>query len=634
MNKILKIIAVTLSASLLLLGCSVDEPERPEADKVLEETSSTASSTDTEKDATEDAAKDTTKDTTKDTPKEGVVIDLKMVQVDVASLSLNENIHINQIGYRTSATKQVLVNGQADYFAVIDKDSGEQIFAAALEKGARDAGSEDNLYVGDFTKVRDSGAYYIAVPGIGMTDSFRIGEDVYEDLKRGLLKSFYFQRCGMDLDRKFAGDWEHKACHTSKGKIYGNEEVEMDGNGGWHDAGDYGKYVVPGAVAVADLLMTWELFPNSCKDDINIPESGNGLPDILDEARYKLEWLLKMQDDDTGGVYHKLTSKSFPSLALMPQDDTSELFYSPISAAATADFAAVTAMASRIFENYDRQFGQLCLKASEKAWIWLENNKAAHGFKNPGEISTGEYGDSNYYDERLWAAAELYRATGDSKYGEFFKSAYSTSGLRSFEFGWQSVGGYAGLAYLFTDESKQDKAVYDYVKMSLINAAKDRLRNSQMSGYNITLGFGDYYWGSNMKVLNDARLLILADMLEPSKDYIDAAASNFNYILGCNTLDQCYVTGFGHKPVLDPHHRPSKGDSVELPVPGLVAGGPNSGLQDEFARINLKGLPPAKCYIDYSGSYSTNEVTIYWNSPAVFVAAAFSEPERSFYALP
>lgn len=597
MNKVLKIITVTLSASLLLFGCSADMPKKPDEGKPPEETNDAASSTDGQIDAGGGKA------------------------LDVHN---GENIHINQIGYLTGATKQVLVIGEAGHFSVIDKASGEEVFTGALERGAMDHASGDTPYIGDFTEVRDAGTYYLEVPGIGATDSFIIGEDVYKDLKKGLLKAFYYQRCGTDLDREFAGEWEHKACHTAKGKIYGNEDIELDGNGGWHDAGDYGKYVVPGAVAAADLLMTWELFPDSYADDINIPESGDGVPDILDEARYELEWLLKMQDENTGGVFHKLTSKSFPSLALMPQDDTSQLYYSPISAAATGGFAAVTAMASRIYADYDSQFAHLCLQASEKAWLWLENNIAARGFTNPGEISTGEYGDTNHYDERLWAAAELYRASGDIKYGEYFKSAYTRSGLDSFGFGWQSVGGYAAVAYLFADESKQDPAVYDYVKSRLINAAQQKLRNSKKSGYSITLGLGDFYWGSNMNVLNDARLLILADMFEPSKDYIDAAASNFNYILGCNTLNQCYVTGFGHKPVLDPHHRPSKGDSVELPVPGLVAGGPNSGLQDEFAQINLKNLPPAKCYIDHSGSYSTNEVTVYWNSPAVFVAAYFS----------
>lgn len=600
MNRLIKIIAVTLSASLLLFGCSRSDRQ------IL---------------ANETTANETTDTETAEQQKGSSVVDAE----DAIAENRAEpfGIHINQIGYRAADKKLVTVSGEAAQFTVMDKTNGTQVFVGAFTKGNSDSDSGDELYYGDFTEIREAGTYYIVVPGVGLTESFAIGDDVYNELKDSLLKSFYYQRCGLDLTQEFADKWTHVACHTGNGKVYGNDGIEFEAAGGWHDAGDYGKYVVPGAVAAADLLMTWELFPDSYGDDIDIPESGNGVPDILDEARFELEWLLKMQDKDTGGIYHKLTSKGFPPLAMLPQDDLSELFFSPVSAAATGGFSAVTAMASRIYRNFDIEFAQLCLKASEDAWTWLENNKSIAGFTNPRDITTGEYGDNNDSDERLWAATELYRATGDEVYAGYIGSEYKRSGLDSFGFGWQSVSGYAGVSYLFNNQPTLDRSIYDDIKKSLLTAAKDRLQKSEQSGYNVTLDSTGYNWGSNMTVLNDARLLILADMLEPSEECLKAAQSNFNYILGTNTLGQCYVTGFGHKPVLDPHHRPSKGDDEELPVPGMVAGGPNSGLQDDFAKINLKGLPPARCYIDHSGSYSTNEVAIYWNSPAVFVAAYF-----------
>jgi len=603
-NVLIKTIAVALSASLFLFGCSSGEgrisADKPANNQAAEE----------RKDFSE-AEESNGESNAEPTDRE-----------DEVELT-KDNIHINQIGYRTADKKHVIVSGKASGFAVVDSNSGVQVFAGNLTKIGMDSDSGDVLYCGDFTEVKTAGTYYIEIPGIGQTGSFVIGDNVYEELKAGLLKSFYYQRCGMDLEEEFAGVWAHPACHTGKGKIYGDEKIEIDGNGGWHDAGDYGKYVVPGAVAAADLLMTWELFPESCGDNINIPESGNGVPDILDEARVELEWLLKMQDQNTGGVYHKLTSRSFPPLAMMPQDDLSGLLFSPVSATATGDFAAVTAMASRIYKDFDGDFARTCLKASELAWKWLQNNASPDGFTNPRDITTGEYGDKNDLDERIWAAAELYRATGDAVYNDYIKANYRKSGIEGFGFGWQNVGGYAGVAYLFTEKEKQDRTVYDYIKKCLVDEAGYRLEKSGSSGYHITLGPKDYKWGSNSIVLNDARLLIIADIIEPSADYIEAAMSNFNYILGLNALNQCYVTGFGHKPVMDPHHRPSKADDEELPVPGLIAGGPNSNLQDDFAKMKLEGLPPAKCYVDYGGSYSTNEVAIYWNSPAVFVAAYF-----------
>ena len=607
-NRLIKIIAVTLSASLLLFGCSMSERQ------ISDKESTDMKTTEQQKGSSVMSAEELTAESNVQ-PSEAE---------DVVELTDN-NIHINQIGYRTADRKQIIVSGEAAQFTVVDKITGAQAFVGPFTKGSLDNDSGDMLYYGDFTEVKTAGTYFIEVPGIGQTDSFVIGDKVYDELKAGHLKSFYYQRCGMELKEEFAGVWSHPACHTGKGKIYGDESAEIDGNGGWHDAGDYGKYVVPGAVAAADLLMTWELFPDSYGDSINTPESGNGIPDILDEARVELEWLLKMQDQNTGGVYHKLTSKGFPPLVMMPQNDLSELFYAPVSAAATGDFAAVTAMASRIYKDFDGKFAKACLDASIYAWSWLENNGLTSGFTNPRDINTGEYGDGNDSDERIWAAAELYRATGNAVYDEYIKSSYKNSGIEYFGFGWQSVGGYAAVAYMFTDKQKVDQTVYDYFKKCLINEAGYKQEKSRSSGYHITLGPDDYYWGSNSVVLNDARLLIIADMFEPSVDYIEIAMNNFNYILGLNTLDQCYVTGFGHKPVMNPHHRPSKGDDEELPVPGMIAGGPNSDLQDDIALMNLKGLPPAKCYIDHSGSYSTNEVAVYWNSPAVFVAAYFDK---------
>lgn len=588
-NRLVKLAAVALSASLFLFGCSGGQTS---ADAGAESAAGITPADDT-------SAVNNSDD-----------------------MTVNENIHVNQIGYRTEDMKQVIVNGKASGFAILDAGGGTPVFEGKLVKGTDDADSGDKLYYGDFTGVESEGTYFITVPGMGRSGSFTIGERPFRELKESLLKSFYFQRCGMNLEEKYASQWAHAACHTAAAKVYGDESREIDGSGGWHDAGDYGKYAVPAAAAAADLMMTFEFFPDSFGDGLNIPESGNGVPDILDEARYGLEWMLKMQDDRTGAVFHKLTAKTFPALALLPQDDNGDLFCSPVSASATADLAAVSAMASRIYGAFDRHFAAVCLEASERAWLWLENNKSSPGFRNPGEISTGEYGDGDDSDERFWAAVELYRATGNKAYKEYIALNYKNSGIEYFGFGWQGTGGFAGASYLFAENEKQDPVIYAYIENCLLNAAGSKLEKSSSSGYHVTLGTEDYYWGSNSVALNDARLLILAAMLGLSAEK-QAALSNFNYILGANCLNQCYITGFGQKPVLDPHHRPSKGDNAEQPVPGMVAGGPNSSLEDDIARINLKKLPPARCYIDHSGSYSTNEVAIYWNSPAVFVAAYF-----------
>jgi len=538
-------------------------------------------------------------------------------------MKINEMIHINQIGYRPQDKKVFIVNGKDGAFEVVDVVNNEVVFAGQVSGPVSDPSSGDEVYYGDFSSVTKAGEYYISMPGFGRSYSFAVKEHVYKDVKNGLLKAFYFQRCGTALEEKHAGPWKHGACHTKEGIIYGQEDKRLDGTGGWHDAGDYGRYVVPAAKALADLLLAYEFFPDAFAEEINIPESGNGVPDILNECRYELEWLFKMQDQESGGVYHKLTTKHFCGM-VMPEEDAADLYFLPISSTATGTFAAVMAMAARIYKPFDGGFAARCLSAAEKAWGWLRRNPDFIGYQNPPDVWTGGYGDRTDRDERFWAAAELYRTTGEEQYHESFKESYGEN-FDKYELGWAPVGGYGTIAYLFTPEERTDGEIRRELLSGFLKRAEELVVRSQEDGYGISLGYNEYRWGSNMNVCNNAMHLILAHMLRPNDEYIQAAQAHLHYILGRNALDQCYVTGFGSKPVMAPHHRPSEADGIVDPVPGLLSGGPNSGLQDRDARRHLQGQPPSRCFIDVMGSFSTNEITIYWNSPAVFVAGYFDQ---------
>ena len=155
----------------------------------------------------------------------------------------------------------------------------------------------------------------------------------------------------------------HDICHTAEAKIY-NGEGTVDVTGGWHDAGDYGRYITAGACACAQLLYAYKLFPKAFDGlDLNIPESGSGVPDILSECRYELEWMLKMQRED-GAVYHKVTTMRHAPF-IMPEDDKEQLFVFPISSMATADLCAVCALAAGIFRPFDKAFSGRLAKAAE-----------------------------------------------------------------------------------------------------------------------------------------------------------------------------------------------------------------------------------------------------------------------------
>jgi endoglucanase len=583
--------ALLLVLALLLNGCS---PVIPEDKK----TETTPAATQQKEQSTQEAA--------------------------APALPLTETIHINQVGYRPDDKKSAIFIESGGKFEIVNEKNGETVLRGEAGGPVNDKVSGDLVWYADFSSLKKPGNYFLQVPEVGRSHTFAIDENSYGEVRNALLKAFYYQRCGMELEGKYAGLWVHKACHLQDGLIFPSEKERRDGDGGWHDAGDYGKYTVPGAVAAAHLLLAYEFFPNAFKTDINIPESGNGTPDILNECRYELEWLLKIQEEKSGGVYHKLASRGFPDF-ILPETDLTDLYFTPVSSTATGDFSAVMAMAARVYAKLDPDFSKRCKKASEKAWNWLQKHQELIGTKNPEGITTGEYGDYVDSDERFWAAAELYRLTGDKQYHELVKEGIRPGDPAFLTLGWQSVGGFGVLSYLFGDKGKTDSKVYDAMKQDWLQAARDKVKTAAADGYGMTLSQREYGWGSNMTVMNNAMLLLVANRLETNENFVQTALDQFHYLLGRNAMGVSYVTGFGEKSVMKPHHRPSGADRVKEPVPGLVSGGPNRNLEDGAAQSQLQGQPPAKCFIDDVGSYSTNEIAIYWNSPAVFVAAALSQ---------
>ena len=269
-------------------------------------------------------------------------------------------------------------------------------------------------------------------------------------------------------------------------------------------------------------------------DNIGIAESGNGVPDVLDEARYEIEWMLKMQDKTTGGVHHKVSCASFPGY-VMPEEETDELVVTPVSTTATADFCATMGLAYEFYKEIDFDFAKECLAAGEKAWDFLEKNPNLI-FKNPSDISTGEYGDSSDRDERYWAATQMYRAIGKQKYLVAVQSIGVKTGMDS-----ANLGDYGNSAILTMNEINKESSVYTNAKNSILRSADSHLSDSEKnpSGFSVT----QYYkggWGSNMKACNQGILMGYAYQLTGEKKYIDAANSYLNYLFGCNPLGICY----------------------------------------------------------------------------------------------
>lgn len=535
-------------------------------------------------------------------------------------LSHAYQINLNQLGYSPGLTK-VFTSNAAGRFEVVNGRSGETVYSGETSPLRPDESSGIPVAQGDFSAVGSPGSYFIRLTDAGVQSPlFPIGGRPYQTIKNALLKSFYYQRCGVELEAAYAGPWSHKACHLSDAYVHGKPEERYSQTGGWHDAGDYGKYTVAASKAVADLMLAYEWFPSAFREPVGIPDPEIRMPDVLAEVRFELLFLLKMQRRD-GAVYHKVTTAEFPALDCMPESDTADLIFSPISDTSTAAFAAVMAMAARIYRDMDASMAENYGRAAKSAWKWLTENHSGAGFKNPSDIKTGEYGDDCRLDEKYWAAAELYRWTREPQY---LAAAQELAGSEAFslcELGWADTGGYGTLCLLSMEAGDLPAPLRSQLLNAWAAEADSCVGRCAADGFGVALLPDEYIWGSNMLVMNRAMLLITASRLTGRTSFASAALDQWHYLLGRNTLGYCYVTGFGAKPVMNPHHRPSVGDGIPEPVPGMVAGGPNSSIQDEAAASLLKGQPPAACFIDHKDSYSTNEMTIYWNSPAVFVAA-------------
>ena len=527
-------------------------------------------------------------------------------------------IVISQIGYQTNSVKKAVFENASDEdtFHVVNADTNEIVYTGKLSSETYSTFSGEYNKTGDFSDVTEAGKYYITCGNLDNSYTFEISDDVYHSALDDSVRMLYLQRCGTEVKDTAFG---HKACHNALATIYGTSE-KIDVSGGWHDAGDYGRYIVTGAKTVADLLYAYQTAPQMFSDNIGIAESGNGVPDVLDEARYEIEWMLKMQDKTTGGVHHKVSCASFPGY-VMPEEETDELVVTPVSTTATADFCATMGLAYEFYKEIDFDFAKECLAAGEKAWDFLEKNPNLI-FKNPSDISTGEYGDSSDRDERYWAAAQMYRATGKEKYLVAVQSIGVKTGMDS-----ANLGDYGNIAILTMNEINKESSVYTNAKNSILRSADSHLSDSEKNpfGFSVT----QYYkggWGSNMKACNQGILMGYAYQLTGEKKYIDAANSDLNYLFGCNPLGICYLTGYGTVSPEHPHHRPSI--ATKQAMKGMLVGGIHPYLEDSAAKAYCNGLPTGKCYVDNQESYSTNEITIYWNSPLTYLLA-FTENKNT-----
>lgn len=559
------------------------------------------------------------------------------VSAQLKSGAGKEQIRLNQIGFYPNAPKiAVVLTSKNGSFSVQAVDK-KVVYKGQLKKSGQPDFAGQYTWIADFSAFTKPGKYVLNIPGLGTSYPFDISRNVHKQVADATIKAFYFTRASIPLLEKYAGKW-HRAMGHPDNKVLIHASAVSEGRPegsfvssprGWYDAGDYNKYIVNSGISTYTLLSLYEDFPEYIKTvKLNIPETGNGVPDLLNESLWNLRWMLTMQDSIDGGVYHKLTNAAFDKME-MPDKATEPRYLIQKSTAATLDFTAVMAQSARVFRQYEVQlpgFADSCREAALKAWQWAQThphiiyNKYVLNDNFSPKITTGDYGDGEVRDEFIWAASELFVTLKDIKYVHKINLIPDTKmPLPS----WSQV---RVLGYYTIARNSQRIAGTGYKNISeinkrIVNYANGLIKDANKTAYRAVMykRKANFIWGSNSVAANQGIALIQAYKLTGDKKYLKYALDNLDYILGRNGTGYSFVTGYGSRTPMHPHHRPSVADGIVDPIPGLLAGGANPGDEDH---VPLPSFIPDEAYIDNDQAYASNEVAINWNSPLAYLVNA------------
>jgi endoglucanase len=517
-------------------------------------------------------------------------------------------IRLNTIGYLPDAEKKASIAAPCSEFAVVRVKDGAKIMTGRATGPILNEDTREQLYTADFSAFKEPGEYQLDVSGVGRSAAFNIATDVYRRPFYIVTRGMYLWRCGTAVSAKHNGQvFAHAACHTNDAWLdfVGGGHAQKGGRKGWHDAGDYNKYVVNAGVTIGAMFRAWEDFgPQIRKVSLDLPESGGELPDFLAELKWELDWLFTMQAPD-GSVYHKLSTKDFGGF-ILPELETTERYFTPWSSAATADFVAILAQGSRNFRAFDPTYAGRCLAAAKRSYAFLRANPTNHDADLRG-FRTGEYGTRDS-DDRLWAAAELWETTGEADVLRDLEARIKAgSATVDGDFDWGNVKNLGLFTYLLSKRSGRDEALVKSVRESLLATADGIVKTRGAHGYARPLG-ASYYWGCNGAVARQSLVLMVANRVSPRPEYRATALDALNHLFGRNYHGRSYVTGLGYRPPLHPHDRRSGGDKVDDPWPGYLVGGAH---------------PKPANWQDSQDDYRTNEIAINWNGALIYALAAF-----------
>lgn len=514
-----------------------------------------------------------------------------------------QGLRYNHLGYASFAPKIFLVvETSFTSFEIID-ESEKVVFQGNLVPQGIWPPTQESCFLGDFSAFQKEGRYRIVVGEVLQSNWFQINDEWLRYQLDANIKSFYYQRSGVELLKDDAFIWARPAAHLDNNITF-HSSMERSGtwnaHGGWYDAGDYGKYIVNGGVSVATLLLACELYPKIVAKT-----------KLLEEIRFELEWFLRMQDHD-GGVFFKISPDHWDSF-VPPSQTIYERRVLGKSTTSTLNFAGVMAHAHRVFADQDPIFASLCLKQAQQAYFWAKNNPDVP-YPNNTEGS-GPYGDENYTDEFFWARGMIFRETSDLELLKELQQDVDSQTVL-LDINWRDTQnlGWIALAFQSIDLSMQLKA-----RQQLEKSASEIEKRIKECPYRISLS--DFQWGSNGVIANHALTLAVVNQWKKRTDYDNLISELADYIYGRNPVCVSFVTGSAFSSPKKPHHRISGSDNIEKPIPGLLVGGLNSDRQDLRRGVVYPSELPGFSYSDSQASFASNETAINWNAPLTFILA-------------
>jgi hypothetical protein len=559
-------------------------------------------------------------------------------------------IHVNQEGYFPSGPKKAMIGyylGTAgelpidpqEKFQIIAAD-GRVVHAGRLRPRPDEGYTYSpvpyqSVYEADFSALRAPGRYRLVVPGLGASLPFAVDEGIALGLARTYALGIYHQRCGGENALPFTR-FVHAACHTAPAAVPSPQEEfpftwkaiarlsaegekppagaaprladeaaqrypfvrkgPVDVAGGHHDAGDYSKYTSNSALFIHALLFAVDVLPGvAALDNLGLPESGDGISDVLQEAKWEVDFLAKLQDDD-GGFYFLVYPRDRPyENNVLPDRGDPQVVW-PKNTAVTA--AAVAALAQAAGSpHFRRAFPAVardCLARAERGWRFLESAIERHGRAGIYQRLT-HYGDNHRdRDELAWAACELFLATGKRAYHDKFREWCDPADSTTRRWGWWRLNegwGNAIRSYAFAARTGRvkpaqlDATLLAKCEQEVELAGRDALRWSDQSAYGTSFPVetkrmrgGGWYFS-----LDQAFDLAVASQLDyprgndPRPDFLEAFVANLNYELGTNPVNLSYLTGAGQRRQREVVHQFAHNDRRVLPPSGLPIGNIQTG---------------------------------------------------------